>query len=96
MHGTTPNVEDGIPTQVRENEFPEGEPGPRPRAWSCFPTPFTLMNGCSKNLAKTAISAILGTFGAACRRQGSFGNRLQHHKIGQTSAWPGHSKTDWV
>jgi hypothetical protein len=60
VHGTTPSVEDGIPTQERGNEFPAGEPEPRPRAWSRFPTPFTPVNGCSKNIAKTVISAILG------------------------------------
>jgi hypothetical protein len=60
VHGTTRSVEDGIPTQERGNESPEGEPEPRPLAWSVFPTPFTSVNRCSKSIPKTAISAILG------------------------------------
>ena len=45
--------EDGIPTQERGNEFPEGEPRTpaRPRAWSRFPTRFTLVSRCWETTA---------------------------------------------
>jgi hypothetical protein len=96
VHGTTPSAEDGIPTQERGNEFPEGEPAPRPRAWSRFPTPFTLMNRCSKNTPKTAISAILEDPRRGWLAGMLLGNTLQHHEIGHGLCSAGPFKTECV
>ncbi len=68
--------------------------GPVPRAGienlaPRLATPFTLVYRCSKYTPKTATSATLGAFGAACMRQGSFGNTLQHHEIGRDMCWAG-------
>jgi hypothetical protein len=90
------SVEDGIPTQERGNEFPEGEPEPRPRAWSRFPKRFTPVNECSKNTSKTATSAILRNLRRGLQAAGSLGNALQHHEIGQDLCLAEPFKSEWV
>ncbi len=69
---------------------------PVPAPGSRFPTPFTLVNRCSKSIPKTAISAIFGGLLCGYQRQGSLGNTLRHHEIGQNRWSAGSFKTECV
>src|SRR5438270_11759356 len=48
--------------------------------------------GARKTPSKLPFSPFLATFGAACRREGSIGNMLEHQEIGHDPCWAGPSK----